>query len=116
MESTGEMFRQLLKKCHSSIRDYANLDTLIPYLNEEGLLSQEDLSFLNNKLYQQSHRIDYLIFSLPSKGSDAESRFMKCLENAKDHLGHEELLKILHKTISERPAIGDLGSFEVRYL
>lgn len=116
MEYTGEnitarQFEEVLSKSHSSIRQYVDLDSLVPYLNEEGLLSKDDLSFLNNKLYQQSNRIDYLICSLPSKGNDAESRFMKCLENAKDHSGHEDLLKILQHNISERPV---LESVEVR--
>jgi len=98
-------FTDLLSKYHPAIRQHVDLATLIPHMNAAGLVSTEDISFLNNRLYPISSRIDYLIFCLPRKGKDAESLFIECLEKAADHRGHTTLSKILHKAISERPPI-----------
>ena len=69
-----KQFTDLLSKFHSSIRQYVDLGTLIPHMNAAGLVSSEDISFLNNSLYPISSRVDYLIFCLPRKGKDTEYR------------------------------------------
>lgn len=66
-----------------------NVKSLLPYLIKERLLTRDEQEHLESKLpYDQSC---YLLSILQRKGNDGFKRFLKCLKEEKEHLGHEYL-------------------------
>ena len=74
-----------------------DIDTLIPLLNKYHLLTQNNMYDLQNRLVPPTERASALVHHiLPSKGSEAFTLFVKCLQEEKEHLGHQELLKLFN--------------------
>jgi len=73
-----------------------NLTALIPVLNKHNLLNLDDNYMLLNYLVPPMVRANLLVFQiLPSKGSGAFKKFILCLQEETEHIGHQELAKIL---------------------
>ena len=73
-----------------------DLPTLIPVLNQYGLLTMDDNYTLQNPYIPPLERSNALIYRmLPMKGSGAFKKFIKCLGEATQHSGHQEWIKIL---------------------
>ena len=73
-----------------------NLSVLVPILTQYGLLTSSDTYTLQNSLippYERSCALIYRI--LPTKGSGAFKKFIECLQEEKEHLGHQEWVKVL---------------------
>lgn len=68
--------------------------TLVPVLNKYHLLTQNDNYILINNLIPPLERANALMYEiLPSKGPEAYEVFVKCLQEEKEHLGHQELAR-----------------------
>ena len=75
-----------------------NVKTLLPHLIKERLLTldkQEQLESMSS--YDQSR---YLLRILQRKGNSGFKRFLKCLKEEKEHLGHEYLANCLSRLCS----------------
>ena len=73
-----------------------NLTTLIPILNQYGLLTSSDTYTLQNPYIPPNERSSALVYRiLPTKGSGAFKKFIECLQEEKEHLGHQEWVKVL---------------------
>ena len=67
-----------------------NFTTLVPVLNKYHLLTQSDNYILMNPLIPPVERANALLYKmLPSKGSEAYETFIKCLQEEKEHSGHQ---------------------------
>ena len=72
-----------------------DLDTLIPKLNKYHLLTQTNLYDLKNRQVSPEKRANALVYQiLPSKGSGAFTLFVKCLQEEKEHMGHQTLARL----------------------
>lgn len=71
-----------------------DITTLLPLLNKYHLLTQSDNYTLLNGLIPPIERAIALVYMmLPSKGPNAYILFAKCLQEEKEHAGHQELAK-----------------------
>ena len=72
-----------------------DLDTLIPNLNKYHLLTKANMYDLKNRLVPLTERANALVYQiLPSKGPGAFTLFVKCLQEEKEHMGHQTLAKL----------------------
>jgi len=73
-----------------------NLTALIPLLNKHCLLTLNDNYVLLNYLVSPMERANALIYQiLPSKGTGAFKKFITCLQEETEHIGHQELARTL---------------------
>ncbi|XP_065920634.1 uncharacterized protein [Dysidea avara] len=73
-----------------------NLTALIPVLNKHHLLTLDDNYVLLNYLVSPMERANALVYQiLPSKGPEAFKKFITCLQEETEHIGHQELARIL---------------------
>ena len=88
-----EEWLHCLTQHYKAIIANLNVKTLLPYLIKECLLTLNEQEQLESKLpYDQSL---YLLRILQRKGSSGYRRFIKCLKEEKEHLGHEYLVDCL---------------------
>ena len=75
--------------------DLLDLDTLIPKLNKYHLLTLNNKYDLENRLVPPTQRANALVYQiLPSKGARAFTLFVKCLQEEKEHMGHQTLARL----------------------
>ena len=73
-----------------------NLTALIPVLNKHNLLTLDDNYKLLNYSVSPLERANLLLYMIiPSKGPGAFKRFITCLQEETEHIGHQELAKML---------------------
>ena len=85
-----------LKENYKIILQNLNLNALLPHLVQNHLLTQKECQEIDRDKdvpLRQNHY--FLLYVLPQKGRDAFTVFMKCLKAEKEHLGHQDLVKIL---------------------
>ena len=79
-----------LNRFHFSFYQLANLDTLIPLLSQEGVLSAAELSdFIS--LPSRGERLSYLVTVVDRKGTRGLQGLIRALKQDDEHLGHAEL-------------------------
>ena len=118
-----------MRSLHSQICQQLNLRAILSHLNEQGLLTSTENEELVNERFTTEERKNKLIEWIPSKGSDALTRFIVCLRKsaAGTGTGHHELAKALEKQIRKvhknRPkpqdeglCLGSLPSFKGMFI
>ena len=75
-----------------------NVNSLIPYLQCEDLLTSEELEFLVSAHRTNFDKKQFLLSILPSKGENAHKKFIRCLSQDTEHSGHADLVKMLTNT------------------
>ncbi len=73
---------------------------IFPYLNKHRLLTESDQEDLD-AMSRRSQKIDWLVRSLPRKGSDALWKFLDSLRQTADGTAHNELVSLLQEQINE---------------
>ena len=77
-----------------------NFESLLPYLNQHGLLTRDEHEDLINPLHTSAMRVSKLLVWLPRKGSRFLYRFVECLQqSAEECPPHKELRDLLQRTI-----------------
>ena len=71
------------------------MNSLIPYLQYEDLLTRKELEFLMSTHTTNFDKKQFLLLILPSKGENAYKRFIRCLSQDTEHSGHADLVKML---------------------
>ena len=80
-----------------------NLTALIPVLNKHHLLTLDDNYVLLNYLVSPMERANALVYQiLPSKGPGAFKKFITCLQEETEHIGHQELARILSTPVKRK--------------
>ena len=78
-----------------------NVEVLLPYLNQHGLLTRDEHEDLINPLHTSATKVNKLLVWLPCKGSRFLYRFVECLQqSAEECPPHKELGNLLQRTIS----------------
>ena len=94
IDDVSEPEKELVMKHVRS--ELLNLTSLIPVLNKHNLLTLDDNYILLNYLVTPLERSNVLLYKiLPSKGPGAFKTFIVCLQEETEHIGHQELAKIL---------------------
>ena len=80
-----------------------NLTALIPVLNKHNLLASDDNYILVNHFISPLERANVLLYKiLPSKGPGAFKTFITCLQEETEHIGHQELAKIIISSMKSK--------------
>ena len=75
-----------------------DLNTLLPLLSKHQLLTTSEKDYVMNTFIPAVEKANQLVYSiLPRKGSTAYELFVKCLQEETEHLGHQELVRMLHE-------------------
>lgn len=88
-------FRDLIQECSYELLNSLNVDSLLPHLQKERLLTHEEFEALIHPLKTSHEKKNILLSILPTKGENAYERFLTCLTNSDDHSGHSYLVKLL---------------------
>ncbi len=93
--------KNVIQKHNRDFVECMNVQSLLPYLQEQELLTRHEYEKLTQEVHTktQSEQNHYLLRILPTKGEHAFERFFTCLTQADEHLGHEQLVKILSQHI-----------------
>lgn len=84
-----------MKHCDSIIQSL-NMDTLVPHLLKNNLLTQGEYEEIDRDKETPRKQNQYFILKvLPRKGGNAFEKFLESLKAEKEHLGHQELVKLL---------------------
>ncbi len=94
-----EKFKLVLQKHNRELIECLNVRSLLPYLYEQELLTSDEYETL--KMGTRNEQNQSLLHILPSKGEHACKRFLKCLTQAKEHLGHAQLATLLSGNVPE---------------
>ena len=89
------MFEELLKKYNTELVKNVNVNSLLPHLKHEGLLTSEEFDKLISTNKTNREKKQFLFSILPSKGDNAYERFLCCLSEDMGHRGHTDLVKLL---------------------
>lgn len=100
-----EKFKNSLKIFNKELTECLNVPTLIPFLYKQNLITGDDYDILNQPFRTKQDRNRYLLQILPSKGGDAFNRFIECLKDAEEHLGHQYLAELLEKCTSLKTVV-----------
>lgn len=84
----------LLRQHQPLLVQYIDLDSLIPYLNQQLLLTDDENEILLNLYLSNRKRVLKLLQFVESKGEEGFLRFLRAIESEQEHMGHVELTKL----------------------
>ena len=87
----------LLKRHCQEIMQNVNMEMLTPHLIQNELITRSEYERIAGvSPWEQSQY--FVLKVLPSKGQGGFERFLKCLQEEKEHLGHQDLVQLLTKS------------------
>ena len=89
--------QKILDTCHLELTTCMDIQTLLPHLRQEQLVTMAESEVLRNPTKTKTEKNQFLLSILPSKGENTFERFVKCLEEAGEHTGHSHLAELLKK-------------------
>lgn len=99
--SRHQMKKIAFQKCSVIITENLNINVIIPYLNAQGLLTEEDHEILLSFHFTDTKKIQYVLKELPRKGNGFFDKFSYCLHQTKRGTGHGDIVKALSTTYRE---------------
>ena len=91
---------KILKSHHVDLLKLLNFDSLLPYLNQNGLLTRDEHEDLINSLHTSATKVNKLVVWLPQKGFSFLYIFVECLQHSAEECPpHKELGDLLQRTI-----------------
>ena len=106
---------QILKRYSPDLMQYINIRSLLPHLQANCLVTDEDVSYLTNSHKTEQDRIEYLLSKIPRNGPSTFDRFVECLRGERGHSGHQYLAKQL-RAANERIKQDSLAGKYVGYI
>jgi hypothetical protein len=76
------------------LAQYIKLECILPYLNQQHLLTDDENDILLNVMLSERMRILKLLKFIESKGPEGFQRFLRALQDEPEHLGHKELTEL----------------------
>jgi len=110
--TTATSQRYAINAQHWNIRRRLNLVEILPFMNQSGMLTDDELYRLQDTNRTTGERIDFLIRILPSKGENWWSKFLQCLTESSTHPGlsaHRELANLLVQVLNEQLATNEVS-------
>lgn len=74
------------------------MEMLATHLIEKGLLTSGEYEELNSRSTNWKQNKYFVLDVLPKKGKEGFKRFLECLKDEKEHLGHQDLFHLLNKS------------------
>ena len=95
-------YKQLSKtitKLHPIIKQHIDFDSLIPFLSFYRIFTDDEMEILMNNNKTKADKVNKLITSLPTKDKDGIHNFVKALNDAHEHSGHDVILDNLKEQL-----------------
>ena len=100
-QQRDEDYRRILQNNEKNITRLTNLECLLPVLRTKWLLTENELRLLREMPQYEIHRTSKLVQILLTKGGrNAVDLFIEALQDEKEHIGHNELAKVLLQEVS----------------
>ena len=93
-----EQLSKAITKLHPIIKNHINFETLIPFLNYYAIFTDDEMDILMNAS-KKAEKVNELITSLPTKDKDGIYNFVKALNDAHQHSGHDVILDNLKREL-----------------
>ena len=90
-------YKLVLKELHNELIDHIDIMSLLPYLMKHQLLTSNDQYVFANDMLTPSDRAERLLMSIKVKGQEGYDKFVACLEEEQEHLGHHHLLALINR-------------------
>ena len=87
-----------IRQCAPIIRQYIDRESLLPYLMQSSLLTEDQRYHFTDTNKSQGESSNYLITVLETKHSDAAKIFYQCLQSEQEHIGHLQIAESLRST------------------
>ncbi len=84
------------------LMQYMNPQALLPYLQRNSLVSEEDIDYICNPLRTDLERRQRIITRSPYRDPEAFDRFVLCLAEEPEHTGHKYLTRRLREAIQRK--------------
>lgn len=106
----------IIQQCSSVICQYINPKSLVPYLQEESLLTADESFTFTNVFNSPGYCGYYLIQRLQSKHPNSPQKFYDCLLKEKEHSGHAYIAEVLKKAAlkSDLQSVSELVSSSMK--
>ena len=90
--------KRIFQNSSPALRDYLNVETISPHLYKNDLLTEEQFDWLTDTPIRRK-KIELLEQWIPNSSENFLEKFLKCLQEEEEHLGHSELLRQLQEEI-----------------
>ena len=84
---------------HPIIKQHINFETLVSFLNHFKIFTDDEIEYFNSTYDSKVSKVNNLIEWLKQKDDDGIINFVKALNEANKHNGHNTILKKLHETM-----------------
>ena len=74
---------------------YININYLLPYLDKYKILTRDEQFYLSDTSKSLSEKVNFLLYVLVMKDSNAVDNFLRSLSAEKEHSGHSKLCSLL---------------------
>ena len=112
MLSRFNLEKKALQGCSVTMTEKLDVSTILPHLNEQGMLNLKDYQTLINKHITEIEKIEYLIYILPRK-TDFFGKLIFCLCKSKYGTGHDDIIQALTK-LKEKFEVDNKNPFNGR--
>ena len=94
MLAQSKLEKKAFQGCSVAIFEKLDVSAILPYLNEQEMLTPKDYQTLINTHTTEVEKIEYLIYKLPKK-TNFFGKFIFCLCNSKSGTGHHDIIQAL---------------------
>ena len=94
MLAQSKLEKKAFQGCSGGICEKLDVSAILPYLNEQGMLTPKDYQTLINTHITEVEKIEYLIYILPKK-TKFFGKFILCLCKSKSGTGHNDIIQAL---------------------
>ena len=98
--SKSEREKLAFKRCSPLITEKLDISAILPYLNQQDMVTLKDFQFLKNRYITEVEKAEHLICMLPRIDGFFE-KFMLCLCKSKSGTGHNDIVKELTASLNE---------------
>ena len=84
----------LLRRHQPELVQYIKLESILPYLNQQHLLTDDEYDILLNVMLSERMRKLKLLKFIEGKGPEGFQRFLRALHDEPEHLGHKEITEL----------------------
>jgi len=93
--SSGSQVLDKITRAHPEIVQYIDFITVMPYFNRYKIFTSDETHAFSNAIHATNDKVNSLIQYLSRKNEEGVLNFVKALDDAKEHSGHDAILRKL---------------------
>ena len=96
-----DLHRKALHQCSVELHSKLNPDSIVPYLQRDNLLTDNEENILMDSSKYRKEKINFIVSMLPTKGSGWCEKFIKALRSTTTGTAHNEVADKLEQQLAE---------------